>query len=214
MDEDANKASKNSSIKFKGSFAAFIALAKRIRELKDGEALNAQQMALIRKSPFGNVMYVLLVDTTVSTEWNKTVKSCQFLWKACKKGIPGQEGVFQFTIDGKTYILRSYPEELSVMYGIPCIRGEGGIEESLLECKSISDCRYGRFYKTHKFTPPAYKELEIKNTELKTKILELVKFKTHNEDLVTMMELFLLSTLFLTTGDGSFIHCKYIGCLE
>ncbi|RZC76573.1 hypothetical protein C5167_000688 [Papaver somniferum] len=160
-------------------------------------------------------MQVFLEDKIDASKWFKTVKNCQILLEANEQ-LPGQDGVFQFIIGDETYVIRTSPEEFSVTFGIPipCIEDEGGIEDALLEPKSMTDYRLGRFYTKHKFIPPSRKDNDIRNPELKTKILELVKSKAHNQDLVTMMEFFLLSTVFVTTGDGGSINTKYIGFLE
>lgn len=49
-DKDATKGGKN--IKFKGGFKAFITLTDNIRKLSEKEALNEQQIKLLKKSKF------------------------------------------------------------------------------------------------------------------------------------------------------------------
>ncbi|KAI3861803.1 hypothetical protein MKX03_027408 [Papaver bracteatum] len=199
----AKKPSKDKKIISKCIYAGVIALV----------ALNEEHKRALYRSPLGNVLKVFLEEIIVASTWIKSLPAVQIICSTHQFIPETNDHVFVFKVGEETYVLRSSPEELSLIFGIPCIPG-GGIEESFLDSKNQTDYTCGTFWKTYKFNPPKKKPCDINNTELKDKIIELIKDKGPNDDLVTMFELFLLSTIFVTTGDGGSIHSKYLACLE
>lgn len=197
---------------------------------------------LLQQSPFGNVTSVFLRTSQPKSEWNKKNGAVEILRAKFLNHGNGVEDLFRFEIGNRILFLKSSAEQLSVCFGIPRLLNAGNdvsqfnednfknskfyrtylaaspklqtkkTETSLVMKKSAKIDVNGK--KKSDKNEPMKDDLHIKNNFLKAKIKELVKNKTDNESLVLMLELFMLSTLFMTTGDGGSVHVKYISMLE
>ncbi|KAI3902084.1 hypothetical protein MKW92_043986 [Papaver armeniacum] len=105
---------------YRAGFSALSAFVVDMR--KENLNLSAQQIKVLKESPFADLFMMILENEYTTTRWNKIDEAFTKLLM-CLKEATGKEIIFEFVRRGDTYTMKSTPEKLVFILGVSCIKG-------------------------------------------------------------------------------------------
>ncbi|XP_026435619.1 uncharacterized protein LOC113333325 isoform X2 [Papaver somniferum] len=105
---------------YKAGLSALTAFVIDMR--KENLNLNAQQIEVLKESPFADLFMMIMENEYTTALWNKIDEAFTKLL-TCLKEATRKEIMFEFVRGGEKYTMTSTPEKLVVILGVPCIKG-------------------------------------------------------------------------------------------